>query len=561
MDQLAPEDLVDEWSDLSASSLGSGAQLGRYELLLPIAQGGMARVWAARQRGQRGFQKIVAIKTILPHLAHNPEFERMFLDEARIAAGVHHPNVTEIYELGEEGKVLYLAMEWVNGDSLMNVLKGGTKVASPIDARLAARIVADACAGLHAAHELTDDDGKLLKVVHRDVSPHNLLVSIEGNVKVTDFGVAKAYGQSQQETAAGQVKGKVAYMAPEYIGGLPFDRRADVFAAGCLLYETVTGLRPFRGESDPQVMQAVLRGTYDPPASVVKGIAPELTGVIDRALAGDPAKRFASAEAMRVALEEYLARSGPVVTSTQVGALVRQRLGPAIDKRREHVKAALATLQSHESSAGTPRVLPAAGHTPSKPQPVSRSGVQTAALQGPPPPPPMRPRTASLSGQTGSAVGAPAPVAAVAPVATAGTPASAAAVPAASPAPSSGKYLLAAVAGIAFALVFGVLALLVWLKMQPAASVAPPAPATAAKPPAVPPSPPPSAEASSAPSAATAVHAASAVPAAPGPSTFNIDELPTARPTTVWTPPAAPVVKAPAAPASTHAPALPANPY
>src|SRR5580704_10867969 len=224
MEPLAPEDLVDDWSDLSTSSLGPGARLGRYELLLPIAYGGMARVWSARQHGQRGFSKLVAIKTILPHLAHSPEFERMFLDEARIAAGVHHPNVTEIYELGEEGHVLYLVMEWVNGESLVHVVRGlGGQTIVPIEPRIAARIAAEACAGLHAAHELCDDQGRPLNVVHRDVSPHNILVSIEGTVKVTDFGVAKAMGQSHQATVAGQIKGKIAYMAPEVISGAAFD--------------------------------------------------------------------------------------------------------------------------------------------------------------------------------------------------------------------------------------------------------------------------------------------------------------------------------------------------
>src|SRR5580704_8294965 len=171
MEPLAPEDLVDDWSDLSTSDLGPGARLGRYELLLPIAYGGMARVWAARMHGMRGFQKLVAIKTILPHLARDPEFERMFLDEARIASGVHHPNVTEIYELGEEGHVLYLAMEWVNGESLVHVVRGiHGKTPLALDARVAARIAADACAGLHAAHELCDEAGVRLNVVHRDVS-------------------------------------------------------------------------------------------------------------------------------------------------------------------------------------------------------------------------------------------------------------------------------------------------------------------------------------------------------------------------------------------------------
>src|SRR3984957_15591413 len=318
MEPLAPEDLVDDWSDLSTSSLGPGARLGRYELLLPIAYGGMARVWSARLHGQRGFSKLVAIKTILPHLAHSPEFEHMFLDEARIAARVHHPNVCEIYELGEEGHVLYLAMEWVNGDSLMHVLRGTNgKASQPIDVRIAARVVADACAGVHAAHELTDDDGRLLNVVHRDVSPHNVLVSLEGTVKVTDFGVAKALGQSHQDTVAGQIKGKIAYMSPEQIAGTSVDRRSDLFAMGVVLYEITTGVRPFRGTGDPQVMQAILKGTYDSPGAIVKGYPPELAGIIDRALAPQPRLRFATAERMRVALEEWLAKSGPVVTATQ----------------------------------------------------------------------------------------------------------------------------------------------------------------------------------------------------------------------------------------------------
>src|SRR4029079_11223933 len=165
-------------------SLRRGTRLGRYELLLPIAKGGMARVWAARQHGQRGFTKLVAIKTILPNLAREPEFERMFLDEARIASLVHQPNVCEIYELGEEGQVLYLAMEWVHGDSLIHMLRTSDTTTEPIPLRIAARIVADACAGLHAAHELVDEDGQPMNVVHRDVSPHNILVSVDGHVKV-----------------------------------------------------------------------------------------------------------------------------------------------------------------------------------------------------------------------------------------------------------------------------------------------------------------------------------------------------------------------------------------
>jgi serine/threonine-protein kinase len=551
MEDLAPEDLVDEWSDLSTSSLGSGARLGRYELLLPIAYGGMARVWAARLHGQRGFSKTVAIKTILPHLAHNPEFERMFLDEARIAAGVHHPNVTEIYELGEEGHVLYLVMEWVNGDSLVHVLRGANnKTPVPIDARVAARIVADACAGLHAAHELTDDDGRLLNVVHRDVSPHNILVSLEGTVKVTDFGVAKALGQSHQETAAGQVKGKVAYMAPEQIGGTSFDRRVDVFGMGCVLYEAITGTQPFRGANDPQVMQAVLRGTYDPPSAVVKTVPPELTAIIDRALAPEPRMRFATAERMRVALEEWLAKSGAVITATQVGALVRQRLGPSLDRRREHVKAAMAAMQA---DAPTTRNL---GNTPSSPQPgQSHSGVvstgQQAAIQGLPPSDPMRPRAPSLPQVPPPPPMAPPPL-----------PARAGARPPI--APSNARYLMAAIAGVVFALVVGGVSVAIWMSLRSRAIEAPPAAAVTATV-AAPATPPAAAKASSAPVPTVAPVAptptlptasAAPPPASSAPATVDISDLPTAKPT--WT---APPVAVPAARPSAASPALPANPY
>jgi serine/threonine-protein kinase len=572
MERLAPEDLVEEWSDLSTSSLGPGARLGRYELLIPVAYGGMARVWAARQQGQRGFQKTVAIKTILPHLAHNPEFERMFLDEARIASGVHHPNVTEIYELGEEGHVLYLAMEWVNGDSLVHVLKGMvSKQVQPIDVRIAARIVADACAGLHAAHELTDDDGKLLNVVHRDVSPHNIMVSLEGTVKVTDFGVAKAYGQSHQATMAGQVKGKVAYMAPEHIGGTTFDRRADIFAMGCVLYETTTGALPFKGGNDPQTMQAVLKGTYEPPSKLVKGYPPELASIIDRALAPEPRNRFATAERMRVALEEWLAKSGTVVTATQVGSLVRQRLGAELDKRRDHVKGAIAMLQGGDS--GPKEVRPAAGRRPSFPDktPASHSGVVSTGQQLalPPPLPPMRDRAASVPAQTPSpnyapAIAAPRERAPSLPVlpATATMP------------PSGAKYVIAAVAGVAFAMLVGGVALVVWMGMRPHAEAATVVvPESTVKPATATMTATPTATATltatttltstttptTTPTAAAST--AGEVPsAAPVPSTIDVSDLPTVKP--AWTPPPPSRGGGAPPPATTNKPvALPANPY
>ncbi len=331
--------------------------LGRYEILLGIAQGGMARVWAARQHGQRGFSKTVAIKTILPTLAEDPEFETMFLDEARVASGVHHPNVCEIFDLGEENGVLYLAMEWVNGDSLARILKpgsaepGGKKTPIRINARIAARIVSDASAGLHGAHELCDVDGNRLNVVHRDVSPQNILVSVDGNVKVTDFGVAKAFGSAHQATMAGQVKGKAAYMAPEQAAGGRIDRRSDIFALGIVLYEITTGQRPFSGENQVSTLKALMDGRFDPPSALVPGYPRELEAIVMRAMAMDPMQRFPTADRMRVALEEWLARSGPVVTQTQVAAVIRERLGHVIDERRGRIRQML--QQSSEGRRAT----------------------------------------------------------------------------------------------------------------------------------------------------------------------------------------------------------------
>ena len=368
---LPSEELIEEPSDFGA--LQPGMRLGRYELLVPIARGGMARVWAARLHGQRGFQKLVAIKVILPHLAEEPEFERMFLDEARIASGVHHPNVCEIYELGEEKRTLYLVMEWVNGDSFARILRASGK-SEAIDPRVVARVIADACAGVHAAHEQMDDEGRPLGVVHRDLSPHNILVSGDGTAKVCDFGVAKALGQLHEATSAGQLKGKISYMAPEQITGNAVDRRSDVFSLGCVLYEATTGARPFRGDGDHQVMHAVLKGEVAPPTTLIRNYPQELERIVLRALAPTPLLRFPTAERMRFALEELLAR-GQLVTQANVAHVVRARIGTSLDRRRERIRQASGDpqVQQRDVAYREHPMTPSPSHQPPSDH---RSGVK-----------------------------------------------------------------------------------------------------------------------------------------------------------------------------------------
>src|SRR5262245_61887209 len=211
-------------------------RIGRYEVVGELAIGGMATILLGRLVGPRGFEHPVVIKRILPHLAKMPEFVDMFVDEARIVAGIRHPNVVQVTELGCEGDELFLVMEYLEGESVGGLLRRIWTQDGEIDRALAVYIVAEACAGLHAAHELTDEAGKLRGLVHRDISPQNMFVTYSGAVKVLDFGIAQAADRLTR-TEAGQVKGKFAYMSPEQCLSQPLDRRSDVFALGVVLYE------------------------------------------------------------------------------------------------------------------------------------------------------------------------------------------------------------------------------------------------------------------------------------------------------------------------------------
>ncbi len=321
--------------DASQSALRAGDWLDRYELLCPIASGGMATVWLARLRGKRGFEKLFAIKTIRTELVDDPLFQEMLLDEARIASNIQHPNVAQILDLGEAHDVLFIVMERVDGDSLAKIRKLLARLGASVPMGIALRVLADACAGLHAAHELRDELGRPLGIVHRDVSPQNILVSVAGAVKVIDFGIAKAQNRQQGETRTGVFKGKVQYMAPEQVKkGHTVDRRADVWALGVCLHELLTGKVPNDGDDHVEVIRKVLS---DEPPQIAQGLPSPLARILDRSLKLDPDARFPTAAAMQDAFEEAMDELGVGTTGSDIAAFLRSELPELEEKRRNIV--------------------------------------------------------------------------------------------------------------------------------------------------------------------------------------------------------------------------------
>ncbi len=301
-------------------------RLGKYTLLRKIATGGMAEIFLARQDGPAGFQKILVIKRILPHFSSDARFVTMFLNEARLAALLNHPNVVSIFDLGEEHGSYYLAMEYIHGRSLDQILERCAEQGRSVPLEVVARIVADACVGLDYAHRFSAPDGTPLNLVHRDVSPQNILVTFDGLVKVVDFGVAKA-ATNAGKTETGAVKGKYAYMSPEQIAGAPLDRRSDVFALGVVLFELATGKRPFGDKSDLLAITAILNEAPQRPEDIRPGFPGSLETVIMRALEKERDKRYPDAQAMQRDLERFIRSEGKYLSSRELSAFVHDLFG------------------------------------------------------------------------------------------------------------------------------------------------------------------------------------------------------------------------------------------
>ncbi|MEQ8275962.1 MAG: serine/threonine-protein kinase [Deltaproteobacteria bacterium] len=307
-------------------------RFGRYELIEKIATGGMAEIFLARHHALPDFDRLVVVKRLLPALARDATFVSMFLDEARTSAGLNHPNVVQIYDLGVMDDQYFIAMELIEGEDLVEITHRATELEQSIPVAIAARIVADTCKALHHAHEQTGYDGKPLNIVHRDVSPHNVLVTYAGDVKIVDFGIAKARTQTSK-TGAGMLKGKYSYMSPEQCMGTSLDRRSDLFSLGVVLYELTTGRRLFHFERSHDILEAITEAPIPPPSQVVRGYPKALEAIVLRALERDPDRRYATALDLQRALEEFL--RGSATSSVEVGAWVKELFGAImVEKRR-----------------------------------------------------------------------------------------------------------------------------------------------------------------------------------------------------------------------------------
>ncbi len=334
----------------------AGRQLGRYEILTQLASGGMASVYIARTQGVAGFERLVAIKVLHPHLAYEQEFISMFLDEARLAARIRHMNVVPTLDISDSpGDGYFLVMEYIEGDHLGALLGRAAKNGDRLPRPFVCRVLIDTLQGLAAAHCLTDEHGTPLKLVHRDVSPHNILIGTDGIARLTDFGVAKA-DVRMASTRAGQFKGKLSYMAPEQASSSETDQRSDLFSVGIILWESLTGRRLFKGESNAATLNKLLNDTIIRPSELWPDLEP-FDDIVMKALSRNPDGRFQSADEFGEALDDAAGRTG-VAKTRDVAEVVRSLDADKLQAERQRVRDSIEVLgraEFAESKVPMPR--------------------------------------------------------------------------------------------------------------------------------------------------------------------------------------------------------------
>jgi len=320
--------------------------VGKYRILAELGHGGMSNVSLAVANGPSGVNKLVVLKALLPHLARDPDALAMFIDEARLGTRLNHPNVVQTYEVGQEGEHFVIVMEYLEGQSLFSVIQKAKRGKEPLPIPIHLRIIANALDGLHYVHDLADYDGSPLMLVHRDISPHNVFVTFDGQVKVLDFGIAKAVSSSTH-TETGVLKGKISYMSPEQMSGTDTDRRADLYAVGAMLWGAAAGEKLWKNVSDVTIMRRVLNGEIPSPRTLNPDVDDELERITMKALACAPADRYPTALELQADLDKLLERMGPPIKQKRIGAIVSE----LFQENRTAVRALIERQLSRASAA------------------------------------------------------------------------------------------------------------------------------------------------------------------------------------------------------------------
>lgn len=375
-------------------------RIGKYILLDKLAVGGMAELYRAMITGVQGFEKLIAIKKILPHLANEEELVRSFIDEAKLAALLHHQNIVQIYDFGSLGDTYFIAMEYLLGKDCRIINGKAREKDLPLELPLALLIVSRICAGLDYAHKLKDFQGKPLNIIHRDISPQNILVTYEGDVKIVDFGIAKAASQTTM-TQMGMIKGKVAYMSPEQAAGKAIDNRSDIFSCGIILYEMVTGRRMFAGDT-MHILAKVRDAQFDRPEEVRQDLPEKLLEVLYRSLAKDPANRYQTCGDMLADLDECTLQLGVLPTANMLAKYMKNLFAEEIIAEEQLMQeiTRIGLMQEEAEAKPVAVPFPTAQETAEAKTSSVADILKKAATAEPPvqPPPPASPKKTLYAG-------------------------------------------------------------------------------------------------------------------------------------------------------------------
>ncbi len=311
-------------------------RFGKYTLIDRIAVGGMAEIFLARQAGLEGFEKTIVIKRIRPHLSKQSNFVKMFLNEAKLAAQLNHPNIVQIYDLGKIGESYFIAMEYIFGRDMRRIIPKADALGIPFPMVYALKIASSVCEGLYYAHARTDLYGNALNIVHRDVTPENIFVSFDGTVKVLDFGIAKAANQIEQ-TRAGEIKGKLSYMSPEQCMGKPLDMRSDIFSMGVVLYEWLTGFKLFTGDSEVAILKSITEGKIYAPSYFKADIPEGVEAILMKALEKDRERRYQTAWEMQYDLDQFLSQYEFTPSNIHLSNFLKQLFNDELEEEKDRL--------------------------------------------------------------------------------------------------------------------------------------------------------------------------------------------------------------------------------